>query len=328
MQAKKHQSSFETVCVTGAGGFLASWLVKLLLQSGYNVRGTVRDPGDAKNAHLKNIEGAKDRLKLLKADLLDYDLLFTAIDGCIGVFHTACPVPSHRLSNPEAEMVNPAVKGTLNVLKVCSVAKVKRVIMTSSLGAIHVNPNRPMGTLVDESCWSDPEYCKTTQSWYLMSKTVSERDAWNCAKENGLDLVTICPSWIFGPMLQPIINASSLGLIKLLTGDLERRDNKVRHIVDVRDCAKAHLLAYEAPSAAGRYLCSAHTINTKELVDILHRLYPQYTYPKDFVDVELNRSGVERLSNSKLQELGLEFMKLEKTLVDSVECFFQKNILK
>lgn len=34
-----------TVCVTGAGGFIASWLVKLLLEEGYTVRGTVRNPG-------------------------------------------------------------------------------------------------------------------------------------------------------------------------------------------------------------------------------------------------------------------------------------------
>lgn len=35
----------QTVCVTGAGGFIASWIVKLLLERGYTVRGTVRNPG-------------------------------------------------------------------------------------------------------------------------------------------------------------------------------------------------------------------------------------------------------------------------------------------
>lgn len=37
--------SGQTVCVTGAGGFLASWMVKLLLERGYTVKGTVRNPG-------------------------------------------------------------------------------------------------------------------------------------------------------------------------------------------------------------------------------------------------------------------------------------------
>ena len=47
---------------------------------------------DPKNAHLKAMEGAAERLILCKADLLDYDALREAIDGCQGVFHTASPV--------------------------------------------------------------------------------------------------------------------------------------------------------------------------------------------------------------------------------------------
>ncbi|KAM1124321.1 hypothetical protein ACFX15_039115 [Malus domestica] len=61
-----------TVCVTGASGYIASWLVKLLLQKGYNVKATVRDPNDAKKTeHLLSLDGAKERLHLFKADLLE-----------------------------------------------------------------------------------------------------------------------------------------------------------------------------------------------------------------------------------------------------------------
>nr|GMD05634.1 cinnamoyl-CoA reductase 1-like [Ipomoea batatas] len=84
--------SGRVVCVTGAGGFIASWLVKLLLEKGYTVRGTVRNPDDEKNVHLMELEGAKERLTLCKADLLDFQSLREAIDGCDGVFHTASPV--------------------------------------------------------------------------------------------------------------------------------------------------------------------------------------------------------------------------------------------
>lgn len=325
---KTVQFNGETVCVTGAGGFIASWLVKSLLERGYNVRGTAREPGDEKNVHLQNIEGAKERLKIIKADLLDYDSLLEAINGCSGVFHTACPVPSQRASNPEVEVINPAVKGTLNVLKACSVSKVKRVIMTSSVGAVLMDPKHPRDKFVDESCWSDPEYCRETQNWYFMAKTVSEQGAWHYSEEHGLDLISICPSLVLGPILQPKLNASSLILVKLLNGDLERCENKARNIVDVRDVAKAHILAYEIPSAAGRYLCTAHSVKTKELVDILKRLYPQYNYPKAYVDVGLDSSGVEQLSGNKLRDLGLEYMQLQETLVDIVECFKHKDILK
>ena len=54
-----------------------------------------------KIGHLENLDGAKDRLTLVEGNLLDYESLFSAFDGCDGVFHTACPVPSHTSTNPE-----------------------------------------------------------------------------------------------------------------------------------------------------------------------------------------------------------------------------------
>lgn len=127
----------------GAGGYIASWLIKLLLFKSYIVHGTVRDSGDDKNVQLKNLEHAAEKLKLFKADLLDYNSVLEAIDGCDGVFHVASPVPSGRVSNPEVELVEPAVKGTLNVLKACSEAKVGRVVFVSSTAAVVMNPNLP-----------------------------------------------------------------------------------------------------------------------------------------------------------------------------------------
>ncbi|KAK9155796.1 hypothetical protein Sjap_003276 [Stephania japonica] len=153
----------EIVCVTGAGGYQASWLVKLLLLRGYKVHGTVRDLSDEKNAFLKTLENAAENLQLFKADLLNFDGLLKAIDGCSGVFHVACHVPSSTIHNPEVEMIRPAVEGTCNVLKACSIAKVKRVVMVSSISAIFMNPHRPKDQVMDEKCWSDKEFCKTCE---------------------------------------------------------------------------------------------------------------------------------------------------------------------
>ncbi|GMP34479.1 hypothetical protein CsSME_00007326 [Camellia sinensis var. sinensis] len=150
--------SGQTVCVTGAGGFIASWMVKLLLQKGYTVRGTVRNPDDPKNSHLRELEGAEERLTLCKSDLLDYQSLREAIDGCDGVFHTASPVTD----DPE-EMVEPAVNGTKNVIIAAAEVKVRRVVFTSSIGAVTMDPNRSPDAVVDESCWSDLEFCKSTK---------------------------------------------------------------------------------------------------------------------------------------------------------------------
>ncbi|KAJ6708565.1 putative proteinD(P)-BINDING ROSSMANN-FOLD SUPERFAMILY PROTEIN [Salix koriyanagi] len=229
------------VCVTGAGGFLGSWLLELLLSKNYLVHGTVRDPADEKYAHLKTIDKASENLKLFKADLMDYNSLCSAIKGCEGVFHVASPVPSTTVPNPEVELIEPAVKGTLNVLRACDEAKVKRVVVVSSVVSVYMNPSLPKGQMMDENCWSDKEYCRATKNWYCLSKTEAESEAWECAKTSGLDVVTICPSLILGPILHSAVNASSKVLIKLLKEGYESLENKLRHLVDVRDVAEALL---------------------------------------------------------------------------------------
>lgn len=314
----------KSVCVTGAGGFVASWLVKLLLSKGhYAVRGTVRNPDDDKNAHLKALEGARERLQLVRADLLDYDSVASAVAGCEGVFHVASPVPSGRSTNPEAEVIAPAVTGTLNVLKACYEAKVKRVVMVSSISAVFNNPTWPKGKAFDEESWSDVDLCRKSEDWYYLSKTLAEREAFAYGAKTGLDIVTICPSLVIGPLMQSTVNASSKILLNYLKGEHETVENKIRNIVDVRDVADALLLTYENPEASGRYICSSSPIKVSDMINILKTIYPTYTYPKKFVEVEHNII----YSSEKLQKLGWTFRPVEKTLGDSVESYRTSGIL-
>ncbi|XP_038703165.1 cinnamoyl-CoA reductase 1-like [Tripterygium wilfordii] len=311
------------VSVTGAGGYLGSWVVKLLLSNDYIVHGTLRDPLDDKYAHLKKLDKASENLKLFKADLLDYDSLYSAIVGCSGVFHVASPVPFTPASNPEVEVLEPAVRGTLNVLKASIEAKVRRVVVVSSVVAVFMNPMWPKDQVKDETCWSDKEYCRTTKNWYSLSKTEAESEALEYAKRSGLDVVTVCPSLIFGPLLQPTVNASSLVLVKLLQGGYETTVNKCRDTVDVRDVAKALLLVYEKPEAEGRYICMAHSMMTRDLVEKLKGINPNYNYPKNFTEV----AEKELLTSEKLQRLGWSFRPLEETLIDSIESYRKAGIL-
>ncbi|XP_015879965.3 cinnamoyl-CoA reductase 1 [Ziziphus jujuba] len=311
------------ICVTGAGGFVASWVVNLL-SKGYVVHGTVRQPQDDKYAHLRKLDKAPQNLKLFKADLLNYDSMLSAIEGCSGVFHVASPVPSTISSNPELEVLEPAVKGTLNVLKACLEAKVQRVVFVSSVAAVVMNPRWPKGQVMDETCWSDKEYCRTTKNWYCLSKTEAETEALEFGKKTGLDVVAVCPTFVFGPILQSSINASSLALIKLLKGGNESVENKLRMIVDVRDVAEALLLAYEKPEAEGRYICTAHAIKTRNLVDKLRSIYPHNNYPNNFVDVE---EEVTLSSEKLLQRLGWRYRSLDETLIDSVKSYQDNGLL-
>ncbi|CAJ1951365.1 unnamed protein product [Sphenostylis stenocarpa] len=344
-----------TVCVTGAGGFVASWLVKLLLSKGFFVHGTVRQPGSEKYQHLLKLEGASENLTLFKADLLDYDSVLSAFVGCTAVFHVACPVfVDFRYKDLGVEMIEPAVKGTANVLEACLEAKVQRVVFVSSLAAICMDPNLPKDKVIDESYWSDKDYCRRTENWYCYSKTEAEKQALDFAKRTGLDVVSICPSLVLGPILQSAtVNASSLVVLKLLKGAYyflnklltnsefglrnlvdpgvmsnqhnyalhgssalcgDSFENKTRWIVDVRDLVDAIFLVYEKHEAERRYLCNSHTVNTRDLVEKLKSIYPSYKYPSNFTEVD----NYLRLCSEKLERLGWKYRSLEETLIDSV----------
>ncbi|KAM1023926.1 hypothetical protein ACFX2I_037145 [Malus domestica] len=276
-----------------------------------------------KHAHLKKLDKASENLKLFKADLLDYESLRTAIQGCDGVFHVASPVPYDPVPNPEVELIEPAVKGTLNVLKACLEAKVKRVVFVSAAASLVMNPKWSQGQVLDETCWSDKEYCRSTKNWYFLSKTEAEYEALEYARINGLDLVTVCPTLIMGPILQSTVNASTLVVIKLLKEGYESLENKPRMIVDVRDVAEAVVMVNEKPEAEGRYICTAHNIKTRDLVEELKSIYPNYSYPMNFVEVEEQ----PRLSSEKLQRLGLSFRPLKETLTGSVESYKEAGLL-
>ncbi|KAF4388660.1 hypothetical protein G4B88_018937 [Cannabis sativa] len=251
----------KVVCVTGAGGFIASSLIKLLLSNDYIVHGTVRQLNDAKYAHLNKLDKASENLKLFKADLLDYGSLVSAIHGCSGVFHVASPVPPASVPNPE--------------------------------------------------------------NWYCLSKTLAESEAWEFSKKTGLDVVAICPTLVFGPILQSNVNSSTLVLLKLLKEGYDSIENRLRVIVDVRDVADAILMGYEKPEAEGRYICTSHLIKAKDLVDKLKSLYPNYNYPKKFTEVENDL----KLSSEKLQKLGWSSRPLNETLIDSIESYRAAGLL-
>ncbi|KAI3730291.1 hypothetical protein L1987_61460 [Smallanthus sonchifolius] len=322
----------ESVCVTGAGGYVASWVVKELLAKGYIVHGIVRDPDDEKkNGHLKKLEHANERLHLFKADLFDYVGLCTAIDGCTGVIHVAMPVPAGKVTSPQVEMLEPAITGTRTVMNACLKSKVNKVVVVSSIAAIFGNPSWPKDRPMDENSWSDAEYLMKTEKWYCVGKLISEREALEFGKKNNLNVVTICPSIVFGPMLQSTLCTTNMILLNIFKGknsfnllEFDKAEEDIPiPIVDVRDCAKALLLLYEKPVSEGRYLCSSHVFKTKALIQLLKKLFPHYNYPTDpcGLNEELNYTC------EKIMKLGWSHRSLEETLVDSVKNLKEAGLL-
>ncbi|KAL0425654.1 UNVERIFIED_CONTAM: Cinnamoyl-CoA reductase 1 [Sesamum radiatum] len=267
----------KVVCVTGASGYIASWLVKLLLLRGYTVKATVRNLSDPqKVAHLTALEGADERLHLYEASLLEEGSFDSAVDGCEGVFHTASPVfLSVSVSDAQKELIDTAVKGTINVLESCKkVSSIKRIVVTSSMASVmfNYNPVTP-DVIVDETWFSDKNFCEEKKQWYALSKTLAEKATWEFVEENGLDLVTLHPGFVIGPPLQPTLNLTSEAFLNLINGKELFADGVYRY-VDVRDVALAHILAFENPSASGRYCLVGRVTHSSEVRAILTESFP------------------------------------------------------
>ena len=238
------------VCVTGAAGFVASWLVRELLEKGVLVRGTVRRVASAD--HLRALPRAVERLELVEADLTVPGSFEAAVRGCTVVFHTASPYVI-QVDDPQRDLVDPAVNGTLDVLRACVKASdVARVVLTSSMAAVTDEPDSSQ--VLTEADWNEKSTLRRNP--YYLSKTMAERAAWTFVERErpSFDLVAMNPFMIMGPSLGPGLNVSNKIVADLVNGVYPGILSITWGIVDVRDVAHAHVRAAEVREAQGRYL--------------------------------------------------------------------------
>ncbi|KAB1226401.1 Cinnamoyl-CoA reductase 1 [Morella rubra] len=312
--------------------------------------------------HLVELDGAKERLHLFKANLLEESSFDAAIQGCDGVFHTASPF-YNDVKDPQAELLDPAVKGTLNVLKSCAKSpSVKRVVLTSSIAAVAYNgrPRTP-DVVVDETWFLIPRFARqlryaallllrrqylddfalndlvhfkismffqvimTGAQWYVVSKTLAEEAAWKFSKEEGLDMVAINPAMVIGPLLQPMLNTSA-GVISNLANGAQVFPNLSFGWVNVKDVANAHIQAYEMPSASGRYCLVERVAHSSEIVRILRELYPSLQLPDKCAD-DKPFVPTYQVSKERAKTLGIEYIPLEMSLKETVESLKEKNFV-
>ena len=332
------------VCVTGASGFIAAHIVQQLLAKGYSVRGTVRK--SPKNyPFLTGLPGAAERLELFEADLLSEGSYDLAVAGCNYVMHTASPYVIN-VKNPQRDLVDPAVDGTESVLESCLKAGcVKRVIFTSSIAAITDEPESMK--VFTEKDWNTMSSLERNP--YHYSKTLAERAAWDfiMRKRPKFDLVSINPFMVIGPSISPSLNTTNQMIRDIMTGVYPGIMDVNWGFVDVRDVAKAHILAMETETASGRYLCSAEEMHMRELVALLKSSgfdnYPlpkinlsgitgtllmkalSFTQPRDTgMYIRTNVGRNMRCDNAKIKrELGISFMPTKNSIVETV-----KNMVK
>lgn len=246
------RSTVSIVLVTGGSGFVGSHVILQLLNAGHVVRTTVRSL-EREAAVRAMIEGAGskpgDRLSFFAADLERDAGWAEAVAGCDYVLHVASPMPP-AAPKTEDELIIPAREGVLRVLRAARDAKVKRVVVTSSCGAIYYG--HPLQEApFDETSWTNVEGGE--MSAYVKSKALAERAAWDFIRAQGgaLELATINPAGIFGPALG-VDDSASLDLVKRLLNGMPGCPQLYFGVVDVRDVADLHLRAMTDPAANGQ----------------------------------------------------------------------------
>ncbi|KAK9750392.1 hypothetical protein RND81_02G193200 [Saponaria officinalis] len=316
-------------CVTGGTGFIAAYLIKMLLERGHNVRATVRDPGnEEKVGYLWQMEGARERLKIMGADLLVEGSFDEAVRGVDGVFHTAAPVLVPYDENVFENLVQPSINGTLNVLKSCIKANsVKRVVLTSSCSAVRYCPDVNVNSPLNESHWSDPEYCKKNRLWYPYAKTLAEQSAWQMAKESGLDLVVVNPSFIVGPLLAPQPTSTLLLVLGIIKGAIGEYPNQAIGFVHIDDAIAAHILAMEESTATGRLICSYSVAHWSDIILMLRAKYPSYPYETKCGN-QIGDDKPHSMDSSKILKLGHPgFKSISQMFDDCIKSFQDKGFL-
>ena len=325
-----------TVFVSGATGFIAQHVIKLLLENSYKVVGSVRS--EAKGKHLASLMNSEafsfevvERIETPGA----FDEALKKHPEVTVFLHTASPFHFNVTDN-EAELLIPAVNGTKNALDAIKTygPNVKKVVVTSSYAAISTlskikDPNHTN----DETTWNEITWEEAKSHPHLAyrgSKTFAEQAAWDFVKveKPGFVLNTVNPVYVFGPQafdseIKPSLNTSS----ELLNGFLKLTpDSEVPSLegpfVDVRDVAKAHLVAFEKDLPNERLLLFSSRFSGQDILDVINKSIPKL---KGEVPVGQPGRGEEiaatmcKIVNEKTKGiLGFPLIDLETSVVDSL----------
>ncbi len=235
-----------TAFVTGASGFVGANLVRALLARGWAVRALVR--GDA-----PSLDGLD--VAIVRGDLFAPQL-HVAMRGCDAVFHVAATYSLWRRDRDDVLRAN--VDGTRAVLDAARAAGVQRVVHTSSVAAIGV---RDDGAPADETYQSRVGKLVGT---YKRSKYLAE-DIVRHAVARGQDVVIVNPTTPVGPWDAKPTPTGDI-IVRFMHGKMPAYVDTGLNVVDVRDVADGHVLAYERGARGERYILGNENMTLRELL--------------------------------------------------------------
>lgn len=266
----------KSVLLTGASGYIAKHIAVDLLNSGYQVRASVRSRGRADEIMkavaplVLDVSDLTTRLTFTELDLLSDTGWGEALSGVDALIHTASPFPLVQPKN-EGDLIRPAVDGTQRALKAASESGVRRVILTSSIAAIY--GGQPAGIELNEELWTNVNSPQVDA--YTKSKTLAEQEAWELSTRHNLDLTTINPGVVVGAPLDRYFGSS----ISIVERILNRKDPVLPDLtfayVDVKDVARMHVAALENSTTIGhRYLSAADSLSFFDVATELQKAFP------------------------------------------------------
>jgi len=302
----------DLICVTGGSGFIGTYLTEQLLAKGYRVRITVRD-SSKDYAHLKALPQKPGQLELFQADI-ESGKFADAFKGCDGVVHMATPY-SYSAADPQKEIVDPAIEGVRSAFHASLAAGVKRLIVTSSGGAIMHFPVDP-GYVFTEKDWNTSATLQTHA--YFLSKKLAEEAAWKLYEEHKdkIDMVVVNPLLVFGSARgKP--NASQASMGGILQGNVKQLQKGSIGGVHVQDVATAHVIALEHPDAVGhRLIAAGATFSWKRLAHEMKRQFPDYAVT---LEEPQDEPATFTFDTSRIQSLGLKhFIGFEQMVNDTI----------
>ena len=238
--------------VTGANGHIGSHVVRAALDAGMKPIAFVREKADRRGLAGLDVE-------VRTGDILDRASLARACEGVDVLFHVAA-VYKNFSANPD-DILRPAVEGTKNAIAAARAAGVKRLVYTSTGATV--------GFAADpKSALTEDDFLETAETPYIRGKIEAEKVVREAAKENGLEIVILNPSGVFGPR-DYRLGPATRGIVGLLQGD-----PAFLHmcITDVRDVGKAHVLAAQKGEHGRRYLVVGDVMSPVQLRDAYGRL--------------------------------------------------------
>jgi nucleoside-diphosphate-sugar epimerase len=253
------------VLITGANGFLGARLAQRLANEGIEVRAMVR--------RIQNYpELQHPKIELCKGDVSDANSLAEAMRGIQQVYHLAALATDWAADMRDFYRVN--VDGTVNVLEAAKAAGVEKIVVTSTAGTI--GPPDPSNVYpVDENHIRWVNYLLD----YEASKAIADERILQYVL-NGLDVVTVSPTRVYGPGPMERKNGYLLLINSYLNKSIAAYPglgDRLANMVFIDDVVEGHILAMEKGRAGEKYLLGGSNVTFKDLFDTLKKVIGKST---------------------------------------------------